>query len=175
MSSGPLSLTLPSAFDPWLTDRHSEKERDRDRHTEREFKNLQKNKTSSLRVVISLLFLMFKPISNYLQIIPRQVQLICRSQEPGASPQHPFSFQLVQTAVPGLPVRTESGTERVHPTGVPKDFLMPSCHHTAGTQHSSMDSAGRTPSPHPQSCLNSSFRSVPPFPPPSLFSPPGIK
>eukprot|EP00069_Balaena_mysticetus_P008892 bmy_06068T0 len=43
------------------------------------------------------------------------------------------------------------------PQRVPKDFLMPSCYHTVGTGHSGKDSAGRTLSPHPKSCLKSPF------------------
>lgn len=75
-------------------------ERERQRQTQRKLTNLPKNKTSSLRVMISLLLLMFKPISNCLQIISRQVQRISGSREPASSLHtSPSSFRW---QVPGL-------------------------------------------------------------------------
>lgn len=131
--------------------------------------------------MISLLLLMFKPISNYLQIISRQVQLICGSQEPASSldtPPSSFRWQ-----VPGLWCGEQRRWERKEssPRRVPKDLLTPRCPRTAGTQHSDKNSAGRrTLSPHPKSQSevslhetkwkvsgNLSTCSLPPFPPPS--------
>ena len=117
-------------------------ERERQRQTRRKLTNLPKNKTSSLRVMISLLLLMFKPISNCLQIISRQVQRIGGSQEPAASLHtSPSSFRW---QVPGLlgGKKNHRRWERKEsrPQRGSKDFLTTSCHCAAGTQHSGKDS-----------------------------------
>lgn len=92
--------------------------------------------------MISLLLLMFKPISNYLQIISRQVQLIGGSQEPASSLHTPpSSFGRTASARPPPGEKHRRwGRKESSPQRVPKDFLTPSCPRTAGTPHSGEDS-----------------------------------